>query len=102
MSLGFRLKEAREKKKLSQREVSKRIGVSISTLSGYETEYRDPDTETLTELSKIYEVSVEWLLTGKVTKLSEYETKILEELKNMDESVKLEILKFIRFRKSNQ
>ena len=102
MSLGLRLKQAREKKKMSQKEVSKLIGVSISSLSGYETEYRDPDTDTLTELSKIYDVSVEWLLTGKVSKLSENESKILEELKNMDESVKLEILKFIRFRKSNQ
>ena len=102
MSLGLRLKQAREKKKMSQKEVSKLIGVSISSLSGYETEYRDPDTDTLTELSKIYDVSVEWLLTGKVENLSEYETRILNELKNIDEKVKLEILQFIRFRKSNQ
>jgi transcriptional regulator with XRE-family HTH domain len=100
VSLGYRLKQSREKKKMSQKDVSKKIGVSISTLSGYETEYRDPDTETLTELSKIYEVSLAWLLTGKVENLDEYETKILNELKNIDENIKKEILQFICFRKS--
>jgi transcriptional regulator with XRE-family HTH domain len=101
MSLGLRLKEARQKKKLSQREVAKKIGVSISTLSGYEIEYRDPSTETLTEMAKLYEVSVEWLLTGKVDNLDEYSTRILNELKNIDDDVKKEILQFIRFRKSH-
>jgi hypothetical protein len=102
MSLGVRLKEARQKKKMTQREVCRIMGFSIPTLSGYETEYRDPDTDTLAELAKLYEVSVEWLLTGKQEKLSELETRILQELLNLDENVKKEILKFIRFQKSNQ
>jgi transcriptional regulator with XRE-family HTH domain len=100
VSLGVRLKEARQKKKMTQREVCRIMGFSIPTLSGYETEYRDPDTETLTELAKLYEVSVEWLLTGRLERLNELETRIMNELKNIDENVKKEILEFIRFRKS--
>lgn len=46
-TLGSRLKEAREKKRLTQIDVSKKLGISNGTLSGYERDYRDPDTETL-------------------------------------------------------
>lgn len=60
-TLGSRLKEAREKKRLTQVEVSKKLGISNGTLSGYERDYRDPDTETLRKLANLYEVSLDWL-----------------------------------------
>jgi transcriptional regulator with XRE-family HTH domain len=87
---------------MTQEVVAKKLGISFGTLSGYERNYRDPDTETLSKLAEMYDVSVSWLVNGKEEKLSEYETKILNELKNIDESIKLEVLKFIRFQKSNQ
>lgn len=62
--LGSRLKKARESCRLTQIEVSKKLGISNGTLSGYERNYRDPDTETLSELAKLYNVSIDWLLTG--------------------------------------
>jgi transcriptional regulator with XRE-family HTH domain len=101
-TMGARLKSARNKKKMTQEVVAKKLGISFGTLSGYERNYRDPDTETLSKLAEMYGVSVSWLVNGKEEKLSEYETKILNELKNIDESIKLEVLKFIRFQKSNQ
>lgn len=60
-TLGARLKEAREKKRLTQIEVSKKLGISNGTLSGYERDYRDPDTATLKKLANLYEVSIDWL-----------------------------------------
>ncbi len=60
--LGFRLKKAREQKNLNQIEVAKKLGISNGTLSGYERDYRDPDTETLFKLADIYDVSVDYLL----------------------------------------
>jgi transcriptional regulator with XRE-family HTH domain len=101
-TMGARLKSARNKAKMTQEVVAKKLGISFGTLSGYERNYRDPDTETLSKLAEMYDVSVSWLVNGKEEKLSEYETKILNELKNIDESIKLEVLKFIRFQKSNQ
>jgi transcriptional regulator with XRE-family HTH domain len=101
-TLGSRLKSARAKVGMTQDVVSKKLGISFGTLSGYERNYRDPDTETLSKLAEMYDVSVSWLVTGKHEQLSELETKILQEIVNLDESVKKEILKFIRFQKSNQ
>lgn len=63
--LGSRLRISREKKRLTQIEVAKILGISNGTLSGYERDYRDPDTETLSKLAQLYDVSLDWLLTGR-------------------------------------
>ncbi|GKU76892.1 helix-turn-helix domain-containing protein [Paenibacillus sp. L3-i20] len=64
--LGHRLRKAREAKKLSQTEVFKRIFVNNKTLSRYENGGTEPDIDTLNKLSELYEVSLDWLLTGNV------------------------------------
>lgn len=65
MNLGSRLKEAREKKGLTQLDAARKVGISNGTLSGYERNYRDPDTDVLKKLSELYEVSPSWLIAGK-------------------------------------
>lgn len=92
--LGRRLKEAREKTHLTQQQVADRLGISNGTLSGYERNYRDPDTDTLSKLAELYGVSVDWL-TGRTDKenevvkesseLSEYRKKAIEEIWKMSE-----------------
>lgn len=62
--LGYRLKLARQHKNMTQMEVAEKLGISNGTLSGYERNYRDPDTETLAKLAELYGVSVDWL-TGR-------------------------------------
>lgn len=62
MSLGERLKEARKNKKITQMEAASKLGVTNGALSGYERNYRDPDTEMLKKLANLYGVSIEWLL----------------------------------------
>lgn len=61
-TLGFRLRKAREKKKWSQTYVCKKIGISNSTLSGYERDYREPDADMISTFSEIYEVTTDYLL----------------------------------------
>lgn len=65
-TLGERLKIAREKKRFTQLEVAKKLDISNGAISGYERNYRDPDTETLMKLATLYEVTPNWLL-GKET-----------------------------------
>ena len=60
--LGKRLKEARENNRLTQMEASKKLGISNGTLSGYERNYRDPDTAILEKMAELYGVSVDYLL----------------------------------------
>lgn len=60
--LGKRLKQAREEARYTQLVAAKKLGISNGTLSGYEREYRDPDTVILNEMADLYDVSVEWLM----------------------------------------
>lgn len=60
--LGKRLKEARLKTKLTQIEAAKKLGISNGTLSGYERDYRDPDTAILERMASLYEVTTDYLL----------------------------------------
>lgn len=61
-SLGNRLRSARERKGWSQTYVCRKLGISNSTLSGYERDYREPDIESLKILADLYEISVEELI----------------------------------------
>ncbi|WP_339317970.1 helix-turn-helix transcriptional regulator [Paenibacillus sp. FSL R10-2734] len=59
--LGSKLKKARENKRFTQQEVAIKLGVTNGTISGYERNYRDPDTDILNRMADLYEVSLDWL-----------------------------------------
>lgn len=61
-NLPDKLKELRMSNALSQKEVAKKIGVSPSVISGYETGERTPSTEVLLSLSYLYKCSTDYLL----------------------------------------
>lgn len=58
MSVGSRLRRARERIGLSQLEVSKRTNINNKTLSRYENDNSEPDFTTLKLLANLYEVPV--------------------------------------------
>lgn len=64
-TLGDRLRFAREKKGFSQTEVYRRTNINNKTLSRYELGGSDPDSDTIILLANLYDVHVEWLLTGE-------------------------------------
>lgn len=66
MALGERLKKARNDKGLTQIEAAKKLGVTNGALSGYERNYRDPDTNMLKEMAELYEVSLDYLVGSKI------------------------------------
>lgn len=57
----MRLKEAREKTKLTQRDVGKELKISQSSIAKYETGKSEPDIETLGRLAEFYNVSLDKL-----------------------------------------
>lgn len=78
MSFGSRLKELRTEKKTSQRQVASDIGISITTISQYESDSRFPKEEILRRLCKYYQISSDYLLGLTDTKhapLSKEEAK---------------------------
>ena len=50
---------------MSQAELAKRLQVSPSAVGMYEQGRREPSAETLVELSRIFGVTTDYLLTGK-------------------------------------
>ena len=62
MSLGKRLKKARNNKDLTQEEAAKRLGITFQALSNYERDYRDPDTTLLAKIAELYDVTTDYLL----------------------------------------
>ena len=48
------LKEGRRKVKMTQGEVAKEIGITVSTLGNYERGYTEPDIDTYIRLCKLY------------------------------------------------
>ena len=57
-----RLKELREKKKITMQELGDLLNVSRSTVSLYESRQRQPDLKTLKKIADIFNVSVDYLL----------------------------------------
>jgi len=62
MTLGWRLKKARESRELTQVELGRLIGVTDATINRYEKDLRSPDPSTLKKLASVLETSVDYLL----------------------------------------
>ena len=56
------LREAREKKKMSQKDVADIIGVAKSTYSLYESGNREPNVNTIKKIADVLNVSADTLL----------------------------------------
>lgn len=60
--LGDRLRQQRNRRKLTQEDVARRIGVARTTYAMYEQNSREPDNETLQKLADFFDVSIDYLL----------------------------------------
>lgn len=59
------LREIRKKKGLSQQKVAMDLNISREALSYYENGKRNPDVSMLVATSKYFNVSIDYLITGK-------------------------------------
>ena len=59
------LKEIRKKRKYSQQKVALALNISRECLSYYENGKRQPSLELLVIMSKYFNVSIDFLITGK-------------------------------------
>lgn len=92
--LPSRLRDLRIKYGYSQKEVSEKIGVSPSIVSGYELGERTPSTQVLLSLAYLYGCSTDYLL-GKqndssqlVLDVSGLSDKQINAIKNIAEAMK--------------
>ena len=59
------LREIRKKKGYSQLKVAMELNISREALSYYENGKRSPDIDMLLRMSKYFNVSIDYLITGK-------------------------------------
>ena len=88
MKLSNRIVKLRKINNWERDDLAKRLGVSYSTISKYETDNRQPDLKTLERLSDIFDVTVDYLigksddpkLTAEQERIIDEETKELLDL----------------------
>ena len=90
-----RIKELRKSKKITQKELASHLGIADSTLSYWEQGRYEPDISALRQLSKFFNVSIDYIIgeiasidieVGKDYDISVNETKILYDVK-LDETL---------------
>ncbi|MBP3387540.1 MAG: helix-turn-helix transcriptional regulator [Clostridia bacterium] len=59
------LKQIRKKRKYSQQKVAMDLNISRESISYYENGQREPSLELLVQMSKYFNVSIDYLITGK-------------------------------------
>jgi transcriptional regulator with XRE-family HTH domain len=84
MELHKKIKQLRKKKELSQQEFADKIGLHISYVSRLENGHSQPSIDVLKKLTKLFEVTADYLLNGNV---DSYDIKIKN--KNLAEKIRL-------------
>jgi transcriptional regulator with XRE-family HTH domain len=62
VDFGLRIKKLRQSKNLTQLQLAKRLNISKSMISAYENDIRLPSYDVLIKLSRIFNVSTDFLL----------------------------------------
>ena len=84
--IAERIKMLRENKQLSQSDLSKRLGITRSSINAWEMGISTPSTTYLVELSQIFHVSIDYLLgldknvSLDITGLDKEQVRILTDL----------------------
>jgi transcriptional regulator with XRE-family HTH domain len=68
------LENLRDSKGWSKTEVARRLGIkTVSTYANWEYGIRTPDKDMLAKIAKLYDVSIDFLITGKKERFPENE-----------------------------
>lgn len=89
-TLGYRLKSLRQEKGLTQKEVAKLIGTTDVSIGRYEMNARVPKADILNSLAKLYDVEIDFLLSGVNKEELENETKKSEIVLSKSEQILLD------------
>lgn len=68
--LSWKIRQLRREKKMTQVDLSKKLGVTAATIAMWESGRRGVDTATLLKLSELFNVTTDWLLSSDDKTLS--------------------------------
>ena len=82
-----KIKELREKNKLTQQQTAEKLNLPLPTYRSYETGAREPGVDVLIKLSELYDVTTDYLLDHKprLTMLSPSEINHIKKYRTLDE-----------------
>jgi len=66
MTLGEKIVELRKKENLTQEKLAEKLGISRQTLSNWESDSTTPDIRQAKEISRIFKVSLDDLLSNEI------------------------------------
>ncbi|WP_082593479.1 helix-turn-helix domain-containing protein [Paenibacillus sp. Soil766] len=84
MKYGDRIALLREKRGLTQEDLSVKIGISRASLSHYETNRREPDYETINKIANFFNVSIDYLLGRTNHQQTVLEEDVRDFVENLD------------------
>lgn len=78
--MGQRIKELRKAKGWSQTSLGEKIGMTYGGVAGLEADRSDPSKKIIIKLSEVFEVSTDYLLTGKegTSEISSEEREVIK------------------------
>ena len=84
MHIGEKIRNARENKNLTQRDMAALIPMNQSNYSKIERDIQEPNMQQLRRICQILEIDPQYLLNlGKYTTLSEGDMKLLDSIKKL-------------------
>lgn len=92
--LGIRLKGLREKLKLSQTQVAKRLNLSRSAIANYESNMSYPSTDVVTKLAILYHTTTDYILGIDNRKVIVLDGLTPDEEKAIEDVVKILMTQF--------
>ena len=70
----MKIRQLRKQHNISQKEFADKMNIAQTTYSGYETEQRAPDIETLKKIADFYGVSLDYLCEHETKTVAEFGT----------------------------
>lgn len=102
MNFGETLIFLRNKKNKTRKEAAQEMGILYSTLSNYETNQRQPDFDTLIQISKYYNKSIDFLLGVVKEEPSEHKIIAAHATKDLTEEEQNKLIEYAKFLKSQR
>lgn len=92
MEFGKKIQFLRKESRMSQEKLAERINVSRQAISKWEQGIAIPDTDNIVQLSKFFQVPIEYLLFDEYDAVEQVETISKQEIRPVIEKVKPVVL----------
>ncbi len=85
MTLGQKIKRLRRERDLGQTQLAKKLNTSVVTISSYETDKSMPSSEMLMKLGKVFNVSIDYLVSAQTSGTVQIQNKeLLKRIEQLD------------------